>query len=78
MYRKILTRIKKPMSCVLCKIKDKRVLAAHHVDGNHRNNHENNLSWLCHNCHHLVHRDNVEHDRFVRLFRKSNPVVPVV
>jgi predicted HNH restriction endonuclease len=52
-----------PKNCLLCKEKDKRVFAVHHVDGNHKNNKVSNLTWLCHNCHHLVHCDSVEWKR---------------
>jgi predicted HNH restriction endonuclease len=37
-----------------------RVLAVRHIDQNHKNNNVENLAWLCHNCHHLVHNDKVE------------------
>jgi predicted HNH restriction endonuclease len=36
------------------------VLAVHHVDQNRTNNKVTNLAWLCHNCHHLVHRYPIE------------------
>ena len=59
-YKSVLNRHKVPKICGLCKTKDARVLAVHHVDKNHKNNKLNNLIWLCHNCHFLVHRYNVE------------------
>jgi predicted HNH restriction endonuclease len=43
------------MVCVLCKVSDKRILAVHHKDNNRKNNKVENLVWLCHNCHILVH-----------------------
>lgn len=54
-YRNILKRSGKKEVCGLCRTRDKRVLAAHHIDHNHRNNKTRNLSWLCHNCHFLIH-----------------------
>jgi hypothetical protein len=54
-YRSVLLRNKVPKFCVLCKTKDKRVLAVHHIDKNRTNNHLLNLAWLCNNCHFLVH-----------------------
>lgn len=54
-YRNILRRSGKKERCTLCKTKNKRVLAAHHIDHNHKNNRPKNLTWLCHNCHFLVH-----------------------
>ena len=54
-YRSVLTRHKVSAKCTLCGTKDKRVLAVHHVDENRKNNKVENLRWLCHNCHHLVH-----------------------
>lgn len=64
-YRGLLIRNKIPQVCKLCGIKDKRVLAAHHVDKNRMNNRVKNLAWLCYNCHFLVHHDNVEEARFL-------------
>jgi len=56
--RKTLERSKRRVICVLCGNKDKRILAVHHKDRNRENNRFVNLIWLCHNCHHLVHRFN--------------------
>lgn len=55
-YRKI--QISKGVSkeCILCQIKDERVLIVHHLDHNRKNNDERNLTWLCCNCHYLVHQ----------------------
>ena len=55
MYRKILRRNGIIPSCYCCKLKDERVLVAHHIDHNRKNNNRSNLIWLCRNCHHLVH-----------------------
>ena len=55
-YRDILKRNKTPEICKICFSSDSRVLAVHHIDKNHKNNNIENLVWLCHNCHHLVHR----------------------
>lgn len=41
--------------CRLCEKNDKRILLVHHLDKNRENNRLNNLTWLCHNCHFLVH-----------------------
>lgn len=57
-YRTIMKRNKVEQVCALCRIADIRVLAVHHIDCNHSNNKYNNLAWLCHNCHYLVHHDN--------------------
>jgi len=64
-YRGVIERSKVLPVCTLCKIKDKRVLAVHHVDHDRANNKVENLAWLCHNCHHLVHRYPKEHERFM-------------
>jgi len=66
-YKSILRRSNVPQFCTLCKIKDKRVLAAHHIDKNRKNNKLNNLSWLCHNCHFLVHHYDREKIRFMEI-----------
>lgn len=54
-YRSVLVRNKIPKVCKLCNSKDERVLATHHIDRNRKNNVLDNLVWLCHNCHFLVH-----------------------
>ncbi len=41
--------------CLKCGNNDLRVLAVHHKDYNRKNNSLDNLSWLCRNCHCLVH-----------------------
>ena len=45
-----------PKVCTLCQITDVRVMAVHHIDEDRTNNKIENLVWLCHNCHHLVHQ----------------------
>lgn len=56
-YKSVMLRNKVPKICKLCKNKDSRVLAVHHLDHNKKNNDLLNLAWLCHNCHFLVHHD---------------------
>jgi len=63
-YRSILSRNKIPKFCNLCKTKDARVLATHHIDKNRTNNKVSNLAWLCHNCHFLVHHNKAEALKF--------------
>lgn len=64
-YRSVLIRNKIKKICVLCKTKDKRVLAVHHIDKNRKNNKLSNLAWLCNNCHFLVHHYEVEREKFM-------------
>ncbi len=54
-YRELLIKSRREEICVLCKTEDKRILLAHHLDGNRKNAKVKNLIWLCHNCHFLVH-----------------------
>ncbi len=54
-YRSVLLRNKIPKICGICKTKDYRVLAVHHIDRNKTNSSLSNLAWLCHNCHFLLH-----------------------
>ncbi len=56
-YRKLLERSGVKKACLLCKIENEMVLVAHHIDHNRSNNTTDNLTWLCMNCHHLVHHD---------------------
>lgn len=69
-YRTVIMRNKIPQTCGLCRTKDKRVLAVHHLDRNRLNNKISNLKWLCHNCHFLVHHDKVEEARFLAKISK--------
>ncbi|MFH1854846.1 MAG: HNH endonuclease signature motif containing protein [bacterium] len=55
LYRQKLMGSKTPKVCVKCGFKDIRVLSAHHVDRNRKNNQISNLVWLCRNCHFLEH-----------------------
>lgn len=64
-YRSLLTRQDTPKICRHCHNSDLRVLAVHHIDKNHFNNAIDNLAWLCHNCHHLVHHDKNEYKKFM-------------
>lgn len=54
-YRDKLIKSKQPMVCKKCGTKDSRVLEAHHIDCNRKNQDIANLIWLCRNCHCLVH-----------------------
>lgn len=56
-YRNILKRTDKKQICFNCNISNKKLLIVHHIDHNRDNNSKDNLMWLCHNCHHLVHND---------------------
>lgn len=64
-YRNLLLRSEQPQICKRCGTRDYRVLAVHHIDHNHHNNKLENLLWLCHNCHLLIHRDKVEAQIFM-------------
>jgi hypothetical protein len=77
-YRSVLVRNNIPKFCNLCKSKDERVLATHHIDKDRKNNKVSNLAWLCHNCHFLVHHHKAEALKFkknlsvYRIRRKSS------
>lgn len=51
--------------CLLCRSSDLRILTVHHIDKNRKHNNIDNLAWLCHNCHHLVHHYPDELKRFM-------------
>lgn len=70
-YRSVLGRNKIKEACTLCGTLDKRILAVHHLDRDHKNNSVANLAWLCHNCHFLVHHDTKEEANFLRKFKKG-------
>lgn len=55
-YRGILTKKDPIPFCRVCSKDDKRVLVVHHIDQDRKNNSPENLVWLCHNCHHLIHK----------------------
>jgi hypothetical protein len=64
-YKNILIKTGRRAECTICAVDDKRLLVVHHVDENHFNNDSKNLAWLCYNCHHLVHHDKVEKQKFL-------------
>ncbi len=63
-YKNILKRADTAIICILCGEKDPRILSVHHIDKNRENNSLSNLTWLCHNCHFLVHNNSSELTRF--------------
>lgn len=77
-YRLILQKSDRLKKCVLCGITDTRILAVHHIDKDRYNNKVQNLAWLCHNCHYLVHHDNVELRRFQDQMTATRNMVPIV
>lgn len=64
-YKTVLRRHKIPEICGLCRTKDGRVLATHHIDGNNKNHSLKNLMWLCHNCHFLIHHYDEERKKLM-------------
>lgn len=66
-YRSAIARSGAKKECMLCKTTDFRVLAVHHIDKNRQNNAIENLAYLCHNCHYLVHHYATERERFMVL-----------
>ncbi|MBI3632980.1 MAG: HNH endonuclease [Candidatus Vogelbacteria bacterium] len=54
-YKNLLIRAGIKRICGQCRLRDERVLVAHHRDRNRRNNRLDNLEWLCMNCHYLEH-----------------------
>lgn len=65
-YRDKLKKITKIPICHYCGEKDQRMLVVHHIDKNRKNNSLNNLVWLCHNCHYLIHNYEQEKNKFTR------------
>ena len=68
-YRDLLERKGDIKVCVMCKESNKIVLVAHHIDHNRQNNNTKNLTWLCRNCHFLVHHYNEEASRFNEIIK---------
>jgi hypothetical protein len=65
-YRQRLLRARRPQICTKCLSIDSRILAVHHIDKNRQNNKMSNLTWLCHNCHYLVHHYKSEAVGFIK------------
>lgn len=70
-YKEAMKRIHKFPRCVLCTEPDKRILAVHHIDKNRKNNNIENLMWLCHNCHFLIHHYSRERNRLLKIHAHS-------
>lgn len=64
-YRSIIRRSDKKRMCNYCGLADVRILLVHHIDHNHLNNALQNLAWLCHNCHYLIHHYREENKKFM-------------
>jgi len=64
-YKNTMKRSGVPKICILCGTKNKKVIIVHHIDKNRKNNKLKNLSWLCRNCHFLVHHYSEENDRLL-------------
>ncbi|PIU78162.1 MAG: hypothetical protein COZ28_03430 [Candidatus Moranbacteria bacterium CG_4_10_14_3_um_filter_44_15] len=77
-YKNVLTKSSTPKVCMLCKENDKRILVAHHIDKNRRNNRLKNLIWLCFNCHFLVHQYRREEDRLKFNLKKARSGAAIV
>lgn len=71
--RSILIRENRLLVCAKCSTTDSRILAVHHRDKNRDNNSVRNLSWLCHNCHYLVHHYDNESVGFLDLNVETTP-----
>ena len=70
-YRNIISRSETPRICKMCKEKDSRILLVHHIDVNNKNNELENLIWLCHNCHFLVHHYIEERKKLAAIIKKK-------
>lgn len=70
-YRQALIRSPIDRVCNKCKTDDHRILAVHHKDRNRMNNDLVNLTWLCHNCHYLVHHYPAEAVGFLLIPHKT-------
>lgn len=55
-YRQLMLRASKQPVCHDCSTANQHVLVVHHLDENRKNNHLDNLRWLCRNCHYLNHK----------------------
>ncbi len=64
-YRDILKRSKITPICERCKSDDVRILVVHHLDRDRKNNKVENLAWVCHNCHYLIHHNKKENKIFM-------------
>lgn len=65
-YKDVMNRSGTPQICKLCATKNKKVIIVHHIDKNRRNNNSSNLTWLCRNCHFLVHHYDGENKKLLK------------
>lgn len=66
-YKETLLRSGIPQVCALCKTTKRSVIIVHHLDKNRKNNNLENLTWLCRNCHFLVHNYEEENGKLLRV-----------
>jgi hypothetical protein len=62
-YRIIMIRAGRKQICEMCAFSDVRAIEVHHKDKNRMNNSISNLSWLCRNCHYIVHHYPIGRER---------------
>ncbi len=65
-YREILIESGRQVLCRMCGEIDIRVLVVHHRDRNRRNSDVENLTWVCFNCHRLIHKHGVSLQERIR------------
>lgn len=68
-YKQHILRTGRKVYCRLCNKGDKRILLVHHLDKNRGNNALSNLTWLCHNCHFLVHHYKEREDALAKVHK---------
>lgn len=66
-YKKMLERSTAKKTCVRCKETNELILVAHHIDQNRENNELSNLTWVCRNCHFLIHH----YENELNMFNKN-------
>lgn len=57
--------------CRLCGKSDHRILLIHHLDKKRTHNTLRNLTWLCHNCHFLVHQYKEKENALAKIHEKE-------
>ena len=65
-YKDTMNRNGAPQVCTLCATRNKEVIIVHHIDKNRKNNNISNLTWLCRNCHFLVHHYDDENKKLLK------------
>ncbi len=71
-YKSLMMSTVRPQKCVICGIDNIKLLVVHHNNRDRQNNKLKNLTWLCYNCHFLVHHYAEEKSKLSKIINANH------